>query len=215
MADQPPVVPEPVRETGFGLRGLGCLLAVAGAGLGCYWWLSATGPYRWLAEWERARWGVQYPGLNALLVVAAPLALGLAAGFVVRTLWPASVRYQVTLPFTVHQVPERDLAVIRFTGVGAPGEGVVRVPGGPALDHIEGHIGAAGWTRVLVNLDGVDFLPSGILGRLIRISRRLSAVGGQLAVCGLQPQVREVFSITKMDRLLNVCDSEQDYMDAH
>ena len=51
------------------------LLMAAWMGLGGYWWLSYSGPYRWLAELQMARFG----GHVVVLTVALPIVVGLLA----------------------------------------------------------------------------------------------------------------------------------------
>lgn len=50
--------------------------------------------------------------------------------------------------------------------------------------------------QLVVDLSRVDFLDSSILGVLVSCQRRAEAGGGQIALVGLQPNVRKVFDIT-------------------
>ena len=55
----------------------------------------------------------------------------------------------------------------------------------------------------------VEALSSTVLAVLLALHKSLRAQGGRLAVCGLRPEVREVFVLTGLEGPLNVCGSEQ------
>lgn len=58
---------------------------------------------------------------------------------------------------------------------------------------------------VVVDFQGVPFIDSAHLGRLIRLHTRLLGLGGRLRLRGLSDDVRRVFGLTCLDRLLD-CD---------
>src|SRR5438093_5652109 len=52
----------------------------------------------------------------------------------------------------------------------------------------------------VVDLSRVKFVPSLSLGILVRIASEFRARGQRLIIAGLQPTVRQVLAITKLDR---------------
>lgn len=56
--------------------------------------------------------------------------------------------------------------------------------------------------RVLVSLAGVELFASTALGALIRLHRRITERSGECRVCGIVPAIFEVFTITRLDRIL-------------
>lgn len=54
--------------------------------------------------------------------------------------------------------------------------------------------------RVLVDLAGVSYVDSSGVGTLVEFKRRLERGGGKVILAGLQPRVRSVFEITKLDQ---------------
>lgn len=60
--------------------------------------------------------------------------------------------------------------------------------------------------RLVVDLGEVTFADSSALGLLIDLESRLSSRGGMLALASLQPQVRHVFEVAGLFRLLRVFD---------
>jgi len=62
--------------------------------------------------------------------------------------------------------------------------------------------------RVVLSLAKVTYLNSSALGSLLVFEVKLKRRGGELKLCGLSPQVAEVFRITKLDRLFEVYRTE-------
>ncbi len=65
-----------------------------------------------------------------------------------------------------------------------------------------------GHTRLLLNLSGVRYLSSDVLAVLVRRQERLTASGGSLQLCGLDPLLWDMLRITHLDRVLDVCSDE-------
>jgi anti-sigma B factor antagonist len=63
-----------------------------------------------------------------------------------------------------------------------------------------------GWSRLLLDCSHLIFLSSLGLGALIRLDRRLRPSGGRLRLFGLSPDLRELFEITRIDRVVQLCD---------
>lgn len=70
------------------------------------------------------------------------------------------------------------------------------------FDEIEPMLGEAG--GLIVDISRVSVLTSAGIGLLVRLHKRLRAGGGRFIVCGLSDELKELFSITCMDRLLRV-----------
>jgi anti-sigma B factor antagonist len=64
--------------------------------------------------------------------------------------------------------------------------------------------------QLLLDFRAVEALTSTILAALLALRSRLLKAGGRLALCGLRPEIREVFVIASLEGLLNVCPTEQD-----
>ncbi len=62
--------------------------------------------------------------------------------------------------------------------------------------------------RVLLNLGNVRFLSSAAINKLIVLEKRLGAAGGYLKLSNLSPEVEEVFNITQLDSVFDICDDE-------
>ena len=67
---------------------------------------------------------------------------------------------------------------------------------------------------ILLNFEGVEFMSSAALNKLISLNTKVKAVQGKLKLCNLKPDIREVFSITKLDRVFDIRESEDDAISA-
>lgn len=66
--------------------------------------------------------------------------------------------------------------------------------------------------KLLMDFADVDHLSSAALGMLITINNRIRAKGGQLRLATIDPQIYEVFAITKLNKLFNICKTAEDAM---
>jgi anti-anti-sigma factor len=60
---------------------------------------------------------------------------------------------------------------------------------------------------MLLNLENVRFLSSAAINKLIVLDKRIKSIGGDIRLSNLRPEVRDVFSITNLDRLFTIYDN--------
>lgn len=65
-------------------------------------------------------------------------------------------------------------------------------------------------SRLLLNFDAVEFLSSAALGKLITLNKKVRAIRGELRLCCIHPDIAEVFRITKLDKLFDLCKTQQE-----
>lgn len=63
--------------------------------------------------------------------------------------------------------------------------------------------------KLLISFKDVDHLSSAALGTLITISKRVEGRAGQLRLANIDPQIYEVFKITKLDKLFQIHESDE------
>ncbi len=62
-----------------------------------------------------------------------------------------------------------------------------------------------GWHRqVVVDLDKIEAMNSTMIAKLITLHRKARASGGRVVLCGLRPELLEVFQTLQLHRLLPV-----------
>ncbi|HWQ68885.1 MAG TPA: STAS domain-containing protein [Patescibacteria group bacterium] len=72
---------------------------------------------------------------------------------------------------------------------------------------------ASGTTRIVLDLSKVDFIDSSGLGAIVSSLKRMGGQG-ELVVCGLQETTMTLFKLTRMDRVFQIFDSEQQAVSA-
>lgn len=77
-------------------------------------------------------------------------------------------------------------------------------------DEISSIIDATPELRLLISFNNVDHLSSAALGTLITINNKIKSRGGQLRLADIDPQIYEVFVITKLNRLFEIHDSSEE-----
>ncbi len=92
--------------------------------------------------------------------------------------------------------------VVRFL----PGE-VINNLNAERVEELVSVIGGA--SQVVVNLADLRVMSAFLLGTLVRLHRRLAEGNGRLKLCGLQPQIEEVFTVTQVVRVCDIHDDEQ------
>ncbi len=66
--------------------------------------------------------------------------------------------------------------------------------------------------RLLISFENVDHLSSAALGTLITINNKIRGKDGQLRLANIDPQIYEVFVITKLNKLFQIHDTSDQAM---
>lgn len=64
--------------------------------------------------------------------------------------------------------------------------------------------------KLLISFANVEHLSSAALGQLITINNKVRAKQGQLRLANIDPQIKEVFQITRLNKLFQIHDSTSD-----
>lgn len=65
-------------------------------------------------------------------------------------------------------------------------------------------------TTVLIDFSGVEYISSAGLRALMMAAKQSKATGGRLAVAGLTPMVKEIFSISRFSLVVQVFETTAD-----
>ena len=79
-------------------------------------------------------------------------------------------------------------------------------------DEISGIVDRSGNPKILIDFSEVEHLSSAALGTLITINNKIRQKGGQLRLTNIDPQIYEVFVITKLNKLFQIYDSNEQAM---
>jgi anti-sigma B factor antagonist len=79
-------------------------------------------------------------------------------------------------------------------------------------EEITGIVEAAATPKLLISFASVDHLSSAALGALITINNRVKHRKGQLRLANIDPQIYEVFKITKLDKLFQIHENTESAM---
>ena len=98
-----------------------------------------------------------------------------------------------------------DVLVVNFVDKKILDEQNIQVIG----EQLFGLVDQDGRRKLLLNFGNVEYLSSAALGKLITLNKKLQAAGGRLILCNIDPQIYEVFEITKLDKFFNIQKEEQ------
>ncbi len=68
--------------------------------------------------------------------------------------------------------------------------------------------------KLLISFSNVDHLSSAALGTLITIHNRIQEKSGQLRLANIAPQIYEVFTITKLNKLFEIHETEEEAVES-
>ena len=71
-----------------------------------------------------------------------------------------------------------------------------------------------GISKVVLNFREVKFMSSSMLAVLLKFSRKVTAVQGRLKLCSIAPNLKEIFVITRFDRIFEIYDEESTALDS-
>jgi anti-anti-sigma factor len=86
--------------------------------------------------------------------------------------------------------------------------------GPDARDPLYGLVENEGHTNVVLDLSEVWALSSLALGILANFQQRAESRGGCVKLCGLNPNLKQVFRMTKLDQIFAIYETRDDAVDA-
>lgn len=78
----------------------------------------------------------------------------------------------------------------------------------PGAETYLNELRAGGAQKILLNFEKLDFISSAGLRVLLATAQELKGAGGAFRICGLNPDVKEVFDISGFSTLLMVFEDE-------
>jgi anti-sigma B factor antagonist len=95
---------------------------------------------------------------------------------------------------------EGDVTVAKFVTQAIMDERVIRIIGQALYREVE----QMGHDQLVLDFSDVRHFSSALLAVLIELNKRIKATKGRLVLCGLRPELQEVFIVTKLNGTLKI-----------
>ena len=101
---------------------------------------------------------------------------------------------------------EGDVLVVNFTDAKILDEARIQQIGKEMME-----MAAAAETnkKLLVNFQGVQFMSSAMIGKLVLLNKKSKAASVDLKFCSISPNVLEVFKITRLNKVFKIVKDEE------
>ena len=66
-----------------------------------------------------------------------------------------------------------------------------------------------GRRKIVLDFSNVEYLSSAALGKLITMNKKVTDAGGQLRLCAIRPDIYEVFTITRLNKVFDIKDTQE------
>lgn len=63
--------------------------------------------------------------------------------------------------------------------------------------------------KIILNMHGVNYITSTILGVFVCLRSKLKGISGDLAICNADPQIKDIFKATALNKLFNMEESQE------
>ena len=77
-------------------------------------------------------------------------------------------------------------------------------------DDLNGLVAESRDPKLVIDFSQVEHMSSSALGMLITLHKRIREKDGQLRLCCIQPSIYEVFVITRLNEIFQICQSRQE-----
>ena len=103
-----------------------------------------------------------------------------------------------------------DVTIVEFSDQKIEGEFDIQELGKELFQLVE----SDGARNLLLCFSGVEYMASAFRGKLITLSSKVKAHKGLLKLSSMRSEIREMFAVTQLDRLLDIKDNEEDALAA-
>lgn len=71
---------------------------------------------------------------------------------------------------------------------------------------IKRHVDAEATPKLLLDFHNVQYIPTPALGAVVMVHMSCCKKGGQVCLANLRPELRELFHISKLDKIISIAD---------
>jgi anti-sigma B factor antagonist len=72
---------------------------------------------------------------------------------------------------------------------------------------LDGIVAKAGHPKIIISFENVAHISSAVLGVLMSLDKKVKAKGGELRLANISASIRQVFSLTRLDKALKIFNS--------
>ncbi len=98
-----------------------------------------------------------------------------------------------------------DVLVVAFTDAKILDESRIQQIGTELMEATKRAVGG----KLLLDFQGVQFMSSAMIGKLILVNKKCTAEKLNLKLCNISPNVMEVFRIMRLNKVLSICDDRE------
>ncbi|MGA2265037.1 MAG: STAS domain-containing protein [Phycisphaerae bacterium] len=77
-------------------------------------------------------------------------------------------------------------------------------------DQLNALVAESASPKLVLDFSAVGHMSSSALGMLITLNKRLREKNGQLRLCGIRPSIYEVFAMTRLNEILQICPTKEE-----
>ncbi|MFO0918228.1 MAG: STAS domain-containing protein [Planctomycetaceae bacterium] len=70
-----------------------------------------------------------------------------------------------------------------------------------------------GRKKIILDFTNVEYLSSAALGKLITMDKKVKAAKGKLRLCSIRPEIYEVFEITRLNKIFDIRNTQEEAME--
>lgn len=74
---------------------------------------------------------------------------------------------------------------------------------------LQDKVAQASVPKMVIDFRNVTNMSSSALGMLITLHKRIREANGQLRLCNIQPTIEEVFKITRLNEIFQICKNQE------
>lgn len=97
-----------------------------------------------------------------------------------------------------------DVTVAKFVDRKILDEANIQIIG----NQLFGMIDADDRKKIILDFSNVEYLSSAALGKLITLDKKVKSAKGKLRLCNIRPDIYEVFAITRLNKLFDIKESQ-------
>lgn len=102
-----------------------------------------------------------------------------------------------------------DVTVAKFIDKKILDEGNIQIIG----NQLFGLVDSDGRRKIVLDFSSVEYLSSAALGKLITMDKKVKGAKGKLRLCNIRPDILEVFVITRLNKLFDIRDTQEDALE--